>query len=1024
LYSVSPELAAAIESGDRVVDAALTVDWDGDAGSTGIDNLTALVTGYSLDRAVVGDLPEAVRLKQGSSAAQANVAVGKGPVLQPAGAIGPRIGSTTATANGASAVPYAIATAPDAVVRNDLMISAVSWSTTSGSNLPYAVAQDFMDGSGLPADAGWTARIADTNDVSIRTVIDSRRASDADVTWGDQGAVYGYGLSDVGVFSSIIIAIGPTASARPGVWKVDQSQVKSVPITVAGTSHTAPAVTVTTPGTILVSVWAARVTGSVTWTKDASDTEYEEVRGTNATANVALMVAYSGPLQPGTYTRTATSSASVSAGTMTVIPVVPVQGTDERHSAAWYLSPLNDASALGGKDLANVKATLSARFVTTAGPQTVPRLTGGTVRGITVNAAGRNANLAILDRREELRKAVLLPTLDYRRMGCNATWLITQALHACGLQPSPPPPGIRLISEPGEPPLYTSDARLAYTLHGSLARSYNLQWFNSGSVVGPPMGFYTVVAGDTFDTFAEPQFVAGPFGALAAYGYATDPTHHGKVIDQPVSFSGRNLVSGGAAYGRVTCWLRADPAGTGVPELFYAMMFGAYSGGNYHVGVRVRGNRQMNFWIYNDTTATFLVTVNGPNLPADGQWHHVGFGWDIEGVLGAPAAWFRIDDTTTQTPFSPPAWASAAESGDYEWAARLPISDLVAVGVLPTQPWPNETFAQDAFVDPSRLDLRFNLERTPREAWDLITDIARAEGAVVHVDEDGHFRYRTRDRYLADQMQTTQLTLTAARNIVEIKAEHAVDVVANMVSASYAEPYGVSDWTTNLTDPVRLPPNTQFNFLPVVTDDVALNLDSSIAVVAAAPASGSYAIANTLPDGSGSAVTTNITVTVSQVTADGRITLQLANNNGIVVWVTELRLWGNLVRTRAAASVVEMDRASIGRFGQQPLSLGSSQWVQSEQTARLTARNVVVDLAYPQTMLTELAVRSDPRLQLLDRVRVVDKQGVAVDSDFWITGIRESQGSGGYTMRVDARAALPVARWDTPFVWGQAMWAG
>lgn len=85
MIPVSADLAAAIESPDRVPITRVTVDWDND-GITAIDELSGLDGGdrqessVSIDRALVGQLPEQARTIEGSAAAQADVTVASGGV--------------------------------------------------------------------------------------------------------------------------------------------------------------------------------------------------------------------------------------------------------------------------------------------------------------------------------------------------------------------------------------------------------------------------------------------------------------------------------------------------------------------------------------------------------------------------------------------------------------------------------------------------------------------------------------------------------------------------------------------------------------------------------------------------------------------------------------------------------------------------------------------------------------------------------------------------------------------------------
>jgi hypothetical protein len=44
-------------------------------------------------------------------------------------------------------------------------------------------------------------------------------------------------------------------------------------------------------------------------------------------------------------------------------------------------------------------------------------------------------------------------------------------------------------------------------------------------------------------------------------------------------------------------------------------------------------------------------------------------------------------------------------------------------------------------------------------------------------------------------------------------------------------------------------------------------------------------------------------------------------------------------------------------------------------------------LGQPHSTLSDTEIVGDPRLQLADRVRVAETEGLALDADFWLVGI-------------------------------------
>jgi hypothetical protein len=95
-------------------------------------------------------------------------------------------------------------------------------------------------------------------------------------------------------------------------------------------------------------------------------------------------------------------------------------------------------------------------------------------------------------------------------------------------------------------------------------------------------------------------------------------------------------------------------------------------------------------------------------------------------------------------------------------------------------------------------------------------------------------------------------------------------------------------------------------------------------------------------------------------------------------------------------------------------------WIQRRQTARALAEALVADLAAPHLNIADLPVIGDPRLQLGDLVRIVDRNGIALNGDYWITAIRDEL-SDTYRQRICARRAPQLLRWGIGR-WGTHIW--
>lgn len=112
----------------------------------------------------------------------------------------------------------------------------------------------------------------------------------------------------------------------------------------------------------------------------------------------------------------------------------------------------------------------------------------------------------------------------------------------------------------------------------------------------------------------------------------------------------------------------------------------------------------------------------------------------------------------------------------------------------------------------------------------------------------------------------------------------------------------------------------------------------------------------------------------------------------------------------------------VRRHGEQQLKLPDNPWMQRITAAESLVLRLVWELYRPQPVIRDLEIIGDPRLQLGDRIRVVDRDGLALTGDYWISGIRETWSrTSGYRQRITARRANTTLRWGQS-KWSEATW--
>jgi len=185
--------------------------------------------------------------------------------------------------------------------------------------------------------------------------------------------------------------------------------------------------------------------------------------------------------------------------------------------------------------------------------------------------------------------------------------------------------------------------------------------------------------------------------------------------------------------------------------------------------------------------------------------------------------------------------------------------------------------------------------------------------------------------------------------------------------------------------------------------------------------------ANRARDGSGAAVS-NLTFTVTVVGAQ-IITIQVTNPNAFDVYLVSgsgftdpqgtpsLALWGQPVtfgetqqpdttstlnKTTATQTIDVQDATSIGQHGDQLLEISGNPWLQDAMSLTTLANDLLARLKDPLPMLDGLTIVGDPRLQLGDRVTIIEP-ALGLNSDFFITGIVDTF-DGSYTQALTVRA--------------------
>ncbi|WP_018350940.1 hypothetical protein [Longispora albida] len=687
---------------------------------------------------------------------------------------------------------------------------------------------------------------------------------------------------------------------------------------------------------------------------------------------------------------------------------------DSARHAAWWFSRTNPASPLAGRERLARPVTADIGMMTATGTQYLRRFTGLT-RSVTADAARRTVKLDALDYREFFRHTTAVPAVE-TSAGLSGTWIA--GLIAYGARAARGGAAITFDAAPrgAEPDVYAP-------MWGS-THPYRVNGSEFSTVIGLGRAYST--APNSFGSApAAPAFIPGRYVLAADAKPGTVGWQSAEVACTPAEPPG--MPSGTRTWQRVTVawWTRRrnEPLPDGARlRAGYTAFAGSKPNvfkGSLWLGAGADHRLCMRY-AYNPSgpeggPGTVYRDVYGPAVPDDGGWHHAGVSLD----LAAGQVRFFLNGTETTATFDPAGLAPLNLRAAF--TAYQPVCEVMIWHRTGVQ-WPHEPgFVPTARLDTSALDLVGVLDHTPREAWALLKELAAAEQATVMLDEQGVFHYRT--RAASRRAHTPVRALTAANSLLGLASADELDRVRNQITVTYRPVRRdlASSLLYESTEVHRIEPRSRIELWVAFTKPAYAIDPVSIGL----PAPSTQVTLARNPDGTGDPGTGETGMVVEWQATKAR--LLLTNGTGDVLYTANtagtptISVAGYALIVGPEVEHTVTDAKSVQRFGPQPLTLPAGPWVQTQQVADALGAELLSDLAWPQPAITGLDIIGDPRLQLGDRVRVTDPDGLALDGEYWISGITDRLSSSGYTQTITARRAPAVLRWGQG-AWGTHAW--
>jgi hypothetical protein len=652
--------------------------------------------------------------------------------------------------------------------------------------------------------------------------------------------------------------------------------------------------------------------------------------------------------------------------------------------ASWTYSPYRVAYTFGGP------VTVEFGYETSAGPEYLTKFTGY-LQSVQA-ASGDVVTLKALDGRAATADLVTLPPasrymvqpLVFSWPGLDGQWVIDHLLRSSGYYSSPPS---------------RADVRLSVTMHGSAFPDYLWWYWDVGTAIPGP----TVVSG----VFGE--------ALRASHNYRWFSWYTPRVVtlDYPYSVD-------------MEGWFNTGGHSSGV---FFLVVGGGSSEDKIVLSV-YKGVLYTDVRRYRSSDGAFVRNFHTANLAVGPGWHYIA-SRVVFHADGTFTVWQRVDGTTGgPLAGNNPPLTSGSQAVRYITACQPEGSAdtaAAAEAILVHNPqntgtaeptWWNDAFVPDVALSPSLASLTAVPEAGQVEPWRICQDVAAAEFGTFGFAEDGQPYFHTRDWLESNPDSTTVVrTLTATRDITVLAAKLDTTGVYGTVTAKVTSkvPRSGDEHEWKAEEKYRLDGTLRVEAdagTPLIVPDYSFDRMTSneAPTNASGPISGYRA--NTASDGSGTDMAASFTSTITPT--------------GIIVTSTTTGGWlvdtaGDPALYYDAIPIVDGEPVTVSAGSGDPeLALSDSPWRQRALGLDAVLQDLSDTLSEKRPILTDIEVMPDPRLQLTDRVRVTDTDGLALDAEFHIQGSTLDYVPGEFTQKLTLRGAASL--FDPRDVPNMQMW--
>lgn len=238
---------------------------------------------------------------------------------------------------------------------------------------------------------------------------------------------------------------------------------------------------------------------------------------------------------------------------------------------------------------------------------------------------------------------------------------------------------------------------------------------------------------------------------------------------------------------------------------------------------------------------------------------------------------------------------------------------------------------------------------------DAVKELMEAEMGRFYMNEVGVIRFKNRQNY-----ESTPVAYFDKSNVLDIKTKTQDDIVNVVEIKAMVRQVQAKQKYWELQGAFAIPANSSVQ-LWADFDDPVTTVDDPAYI---AGATTSLYTTNTLEDGSGSAVPSNILVSTTKFAKS--FLMEFTNNNAFTVFITTLELFATPAKIVKEIYVREQDDASVAEYDERPLVIENN-FINNEGDAFSKAK-IILDDWSQYGGISELTVKGNPALQLGDAV--------------------------------------------------------